>query len=481
MLSEPGDVGCADGQARRDVRRVTSPPRSRAGADVDPAVRLVGRRALACALPRARRAVERARSSPRSTSRRSTSARARRHLLEELAAAGGDVIGLDWRLPLDEGWARRSRPRRAGEPRPGGAARPVGRRRARGARRPRRAPAGGRVTSSTSVTGCFPAPTRTTLTRLVELVHERTAPRCAHEQRRRDPDGLRVARPAVGRPRVLRRHPWRASRSGPSCSRISSPATAALGIDDTASQPSPLNAVTEETRAALEPRRSGLPVSPACATGSRGSRPPSSAALDGGRDVLVGLVLAPHWSSALDREVRGAVRRGCRRSRRDALRPRVGQRSRGSSPCCADRVREHAGAHVVFTAHSLPARILDDGDPYRDELLETARLVAERAGDRRLVVLVPERVADGRAMARPRHPRPPRRARASAASPTCSPARSGSCPTTSRSAGISTSRRPSGRASSGCGFARIEMPNADPAFVDVLAASSCASSRRYRA
>ena len=27
-------------------------------------------------------------------------------LLEEMAAAGGDVVGLDWRIPLDEGWAR---------------------------------------------------------------------------------------------------------------------------------------------------------------------------------------------------------------------------------------------------------------------------------------------------------------------------------------------------------------------------------------
>jgi len=27
-------------------------------------------------------------------------------LLERLATAGGDVIGLDWRLPLDDGWAR---------------------------------------------------------------------------------------------------------------------------------------------------------------------------------------------------------------------------------------------------------------------------------------------------------------------------------------------------------------------------------------
>jgi uroporphyrinogen decarboxylase len=26
------------------------------------------------------------------------------HLLQELASAGGDVIGLDWRLPLDDGW-----------------------------------------------------------------------------------------------------------------------------------------------------------------------------------------------------------------------------------------------------------------------------------------------------------------------------------------------------------------------------------------
>jgi ferrochelatase len=33
----------------------------------------------------------------------------------------------------------------------------------------------------------------------------------------------------------------------------------------------------------------------------------------------------------------------------------------------------------VFTAHSLPARILEAGDPYRDQLLETSRLVAEAA------------------------------------------------------------------------------------------------------
>jgi protoporphyrin/coproporphyrin ferrochelatase len=45
----------------------------------------------------------------------------------------------------------------------------------------------------------------------------------------------------------------------------------------------------------------------------------------------------------------------------------------------ADRLRG-TDAHVVFTAHSLPERILASGDPYKDELLATSRLVAERAG-----------------------------------------------------------------------------------------------------
>ena len=36
--------------------------------------------------------------------------------------------------------------------------------------------------------------------------------------------------------------------------------------------------------------------------------------------------------------------------------------------------------HVVFSAHSLPERVLASGDPYGEQCLETARLVAERAG-----------------------------------------------------------------------------------------------------
>jgi protoporphyrin/coproporphyrin ferrochelatase len=49
----------------------------------------------------------------------------------------------------------------------------------------------------------------------------------------------------------------------------------------------------------------------------------------------------------------------------------------------ADFVREASDGpevEVVFTAHSLPARILDEGDPYPEQLRETASAVAERAG-----------------------------------------------------------------------------------------------------
>ncbi len=41
---------------------------------------------------------------------------------------------------------------------------------------------------------------------------------------------------------------------------------------------------------------------------------------------------------------------------------------------------ERDEVHVVFSAHSLPVRIIEQGDPYDDQLQETARLVAEKAG-----------------------------------------------------------------------------------------------------
>lgn len=146
-----------------------------------------------------------------------------------------------------------------------------------------------------------------------------------------------------------------------------------LGIEDR----NPLNAITEETRAALE-REVGLPVF----TGMRHWRPriaeAAERALSGGAETIVGLVLAPHYSAM-------SIGRY-----RELLEAAVGGRAElvvverwGSEPgfveYLAERVRG-TDAHVVFTAHSLPARIVDEGDPYEDELLETSQLVAESAG-----------------------------------------------------------------------------------------------------
>jgi ferrochelatase len=146
-----------------------------------------------------------------------------------------------------------------------------------------------------------------------------------------------------------------------------------LGIDDG----SPLNAITEETRARLE-RALEMPVF----TGMKHWQPrivdAVAAALAGGAETLVGLVLAPHYS-------RLSIG-GYRRQLEDALAGRAELRfieswhdDPGFVELLAERVRG-ATDHVVFTAHSLPARILDEGDPYEEQLLATSRLVAEHAG-----------------------------------------------------------------------------------------------------
>jgi ferrochelatase len=42
--------------------------------------------------------------------------------------------------------------------------------------------------------------------------------------------------------------------------------------------------------------------------------------------------------------------------------------------------KEHKCTVVIFSAHSLPQRIISMGDPYPDQLEETAKLIAEQAG-----------------------------------------------------------------------------------------------------
>jgi ferrochelatase len=146
-----------------------------------------------------------------------------------------------------------------------------------------------------------------------------------------------------------------------------------LGLEDS----SPLNAITEATRAALEDEL-GVPVF----TGMKHWTPriadAAATALAIGAGEVVGLVLAPHYSALSIAGYREQLERAL--ARRAELRfVESWHDEPGFVGLLAERVRG-TDAHVVFTAHSLPARILDAGDPYRDQLLETSRLVAETAG-----------------------------------------------------------------------------------------------------
>jgi protoporphyrin/coproporphyrin ferrochelatase len=146
-----------------------------------------------------------------------------------------------------------------------------------------------------------------------------------------------------------------------------------LGIEDS----SPLNAITEQTRTALEDELD-MPVF----TGMKHWTPriaeAAEAALASGAQEIVGLVLAPHYSALSIA--------GYREQLEHALGGRAELRfveswhdEHGFVELLAERVRD-TDAHVVFTAHSLPARILASGDPYKDQLLETSRLIADASG-----------------------------------------------------------------------------------------------------
>jgi ferrochelatase len=114
--------------------------------------------------------------------------------------------------------------------------------------------------------------------------------------------------------------------------------------------------------------------------------------VDGGPDRLLGIVLAPHYSR---------ISTGGYRAQVDRALAAAGARIPldfvdswfdldGYLQTVADNVHEQAVKFAslddvvgIFTAHSLPARILEEGDPYRDQLLFSAAEIARRAGIQR--------------------------------------------------------------------------------------------------
>jgi len=107
-------------------------------------------------------------------------------------------------------------------------------------------------------------------------------------------------------------------------------------------------------------------------------------------DRVVGVVMAPHYSrmsidlyfSKVD-EHRGSVDVLPIREWHllpgllDALEDRIG------AALTAFRAAERATVPLLFTAHSLPQRILQSGDPYPTQLAETVRAVVDRLGNER--------------------------------------------------------------------------------------------------
>lgn len=107
-------------------------------------------------------------------------------------------------------------------------------------------------------------------------------------------------------------------------------------------------------------------------------------------DGLIGLVLAPHYSSISI----GGYQSRIEEAMEDAAEatPFEMVDSWYENPrfveFVGDRIREAAqgwklnepGTRIFFTAHSLPARIIDEGDPYKDQLLHSSKLIAAAAG-----------------------------------------------------------------------------------------------------
>ncbi|HKW07697.1 MAG TPA: ferrochelatase [Candidatus Dormibacteraeota bacterium] len=143
---------------------------------------------------------------------------------------------------------------------------------------------------------------------------------------------------------------------------------------------SPLTAITRDQAAALS-RRSGLPAfvgmkhaPPFIADGAREAKA-------AGVERIIGLPLAPHFAN---------MSLGSYRASLEAVwdgelvfipgfhdHPAF---IRAVQTLIEDALAESQPDRIFFTAHSLPARILHEGDPYKDQLLESCRLVAARLG-----------------------------------------------------------------------------------------------------
>ena len=100
---------------------------------------------------------------------------------------------------------------------------------------------------------------------------------------------------------------------------------------------------------------------------------------------IVGIVLAPHYSSYSIGQYIGRVREAAAGHDIEVVGVDSWAREEAFIDFLADDMKKKLAnmperTKVLFTAHSLPQRIIDGGDPYPDELRATAELVAEKVG-----------------------------------------------------------------------------------------------------
>jgi len=148
---------------------------------------------------------------------------------------------------------------------------------------------------------------------------------------------------------------------------------------------SPLAQRTEAQRAAIE---AALPTGTLVRLGQKHAAPfvedGLATLVDEGADTIVGLVLAPHFSGFSvgqyhERAGATAAEHGVDYRRVDdwsGLDAWLDFQAAAVNDALADLPE---GSTVLFTAHSLPERVLE-GDPYPDVLATSAAAIAERAG-----------------------------------------------------------------------------------------------------
>jgi ferrochelatase len=108
-----------------------------------------------------------------------------------------------------------------------------------------------------------------------------------------------------------------------------------------------------------------------------------------GAPGIIGFALAPHYSKLSIGGYADAVKRGLAKTKRPIPFTMVESWHDQPSLISALSRRVHnglenlsdpSGAVVLFTAHSLPKKFVQDDDPYRRQLQETSQLVATKSG-----------------------------------------------------------------------------------------------------